>query len=49
MVTGSLPQMEKERGIQRTKNANMIHVDDIYAYTNLDYTKSLYTKLSSLG
>ncbi len=37
------------REFREQRNANIIHADDIYAYSNLDYTESLYTKLSSLG
>ena len=34
--------MEKEVGTQENKGwVLIIHVDDIYAYTNLDYTESL--------
>lgn len=32
MVTGLLPQMEKEMGTQITKEANIIHVESVYAY-----------------
>ena len=36
MMTRSLPQMEKDMGTKRTKDANIIHIDNIYANTNLD-------------